>query len=371
MKFTDLSKDFLSNFQDYDNHEIIRRFEDEETGLLAFVGVHNTNLGPALGGGRVRAYKDEDEAISDVLRLSRGMTYKSAAAGMPLGGGKAVILADPYNEKTPEMISAMGRAIDTLGGKYISAEDSGITEADVALMHKQTPYVTGFPDGSPSGLGGDPSPATAHGLFCAMREALKFKHNTENFKGVHVAIQGLGAVGYGLCRILNDHGAKISACDMREDVIAKAQNEFDGINNVGVNDIFDVDADVFAPCAMGAQLNDLTIPRLKVDIIAGAANNQLATPHHGKILSDRGILYAPDYIVNCGGVVSVGYEYFQRSDNNPFDYDLTHDKMMDHVEQASKSVSKIFAHAEAENILPHEAADRYGESIFMDKPLAA
>lgn len=371
MDYKDLDQSALSAFVDYDGHEIVRRFEDEKTGLIAFIAVHNTNIGPALGGCRIRPYASEQDAIEDVLRLSRGMTYKNAAAGLPLGGGKAVVIADPYSEKNDEMIKAMGRAVETLDGQYISAEDSGLSEDDVRLMYGETQYVTGFSDGLTGGLGGNPSPATAHGVYCALKATVKYKLGADTVDGLHVAIQGLGAVGYALCRILTENGARVTACEMREDVVEKAQEEFPALQIVPVDSIFDVDADIFAPCAMGAQLNDLTIPRLKVDMVVGAANNQLATMGHGQMLAERGILYAPDYVVNAGGVIFVSYEYFQRSGKNPFDHALNHDEMMDHVERATSSIVKIFERAERDKSLPHEAADRYAESIFMTQSKAA
>lgn len=364
MEYKDLSSSTLDNYVDYDEHVRVRRVQNEETGLIGYIAVHNTNLGPALGGCRVSAYKSEDEAIRDALRLSRGMTYKNALAGLPLGGGKSVIIADPYTQKTPEMITDVARAVEALGGEYISAEDSGLSEDDVRIMAKETDYVVGFSTDE-SEIGGNPSPVTAYGVFCGMRSAVLKRYGKTNMDGLKVSIQGLGAVGYELARLLQEDGAKIFACDMREAVLEQAQKEIPGLEVVALDDIFDCDADIFAPCAMGAQLNSNTIPRLKVDMVVGAANNQLATQADEQLLEEKNILYAPDYVVNSGGVIAVAYEYFDRIGQNPFPHEINHENMMAHVERSARNVEKIFDYAEKMGISTGLAANQMAEKIFL------
>ncbi len=366
MTYKDLDVSFLSKFVDYDGHETIRRIEDEQTGLLAFIGVHNGNLGPALGGCRMFAYISEEDAIRDVLRLSRGMTYKNALAGLPLGGGKSVIVGDPRKLKADTLISALGRAVESLEGRYITAEDSGTNEHDMITISKQTSYVVGLPSAADS-VGGDPSPVTAYGVYKGIKACALRRYGNESVKGLRVSIQGMGAVGYALCQYLHAEGAILTVTDVREETLKQAQDEMPGVSVVAPDAIFDVEANIFAPCALGAQINDTTVPRLKVDIIAGAANNQLATPAHGQMLAEKGILYAPDYVINAGGVICVAYEYAQRAGKNPFTHDITRANMMAHVEGIGATLAKIFNIAEARNITTALAADELAEAIFRDK----
>lgn len=364
MQIEDIDQATLKNFPDHDGHQKIRNVRDEATGLNAYIGVHNTNLGPALGGCRMLRYPSDKDAIRDVLRLSRGMTYKNALAGLPLGGGKSVIIADPFKDKTEAMMEAMGRAIESLAGTYITAEDSGTNERDMTVIARQTSYVLGLPD-EKSGLGGNPSPATAWGVFNGIKACVSRRYGSEDLGGLTVAVQGLGAVGMSLCRHLVKAGAKLAATDMRPEVMAQAQAEFGNTLRVVAPDgIFSVEANIFAPCALGAQINDQTIPQFKFDIIAGAANNQLAEARHGDVLAERGILYAPDYAINAGGVIAVSYEYFSRSGRNPFPHELSREAMMNHVAGISKTLGRIFSVAEARKLTPAKAADELAESLF-------
>ncbi len=365
MNTKDLDVSYLSQFVDYDGHETIRRIEDEATGLLAFIGIHNGNLGPALGGCRMFSYISEADAVRDVLRLSRGMTYKNALAGLPLGGGKSVIVGDPRKLKTDALISALGRAVEGLGGRYITAEDSGTNEHDMITISKATSYVVGLPSEAGS-VGGDPSPVTAYGVYKGVKACAARRYGSDSVKGLKIAVQGLGAVGYALCEYLHAEGAILTVTDVREESLNRAQTEMPGVSVVAPDAIFDVEANIFAPCALGAQINDETVPRLKVDIIAGAANNQLATPAHGQMLTDKGILYAPDYVINAGGVICVSYEYAQRIGKNPFSHDITRANMMSHVDGIGTTLEKIFNIAEARGITTAKAADELAEAIFRD-----
>lgn len=285
-----------------EGHEQVVHFHDQATGLRAIVAIHSTVLGPALGGCRVWPYESEEAALRDVLRLSKGMTYKNAAMGLDLGGGKAVIIADPREDKTPEMFEAFGRFVERLGGLYITAEDVGTEPEDMVAVKRHTSHVAGLPETS-----GDPSPVTALGVFAGLKAALKHATGSDDLKGRKVAIQGLGAVGMSLAEHLHGEGAELIVTDIAQKRIDQAVSEF-GATAVASDDIYDADADVFAPCALGAVVNDDTIERLKVRVIAGSANNQLAEARHAERLKERGIVYAPDFIINGGGVINVASE---------------------------------------------------------------
>lgn len=285
-----------------EGHEQVTYFYDEATGLKAIIAIHSTVLGPALGGCRVWPYESEEAALYDVLRLSKGMTYKNAAMGLNLGGGKAVIIADPREDKTTELFEAFGRAVERLGGKYITAEDVGTEPEDMVAVRKHTSHVAGLPETS-----GDPSPVTALGVFSGLKAALKHATGSDDLTGKKVAIQGLGAVGMSLAERLHAEGAELIVTDIAQKRIDQAVNDF-GARAVLSDDIYDVDADVLAPCALGAVVNDDTLPRLKVKVIAGSANNQLAESRHADMLRERGIVYAPDFIINGGGVINVASE---------------------------------------------------------------
>jgi leucine dehydrogenase len=284
---------------EFDDHEQVVYCRDAAAGLRAIIAVHNTNLGPALGGCRMLPYADEDAALNDVLRLSRGMTYKAAIADLPLGGGKAVIIGDPKRDKSEALLHAFGRAVDRLGGHYITAEDVGTTIADMDVVRQVTPHVSGTTGGA-----GDPSPSTAHGVFIGMRAAAKHVFGSDDLAGRRIAVQGLGAVGYALCRYLSEAGARLVVADIDSAAVERVVKEFHA-EAVAPDAIYDVEADVFAPCALGGVINDETLRRLKAPIVAGSANNQLAEDRHGQALLDRGILYAPDYVINAGGLIDV------------------------------------------------------------------
>lgn len=340
---------------EFDSHELVAHHHDPATGLRAIIAVHNTRLGKGLGGCRMWAYRNEDEALTDVLRLSRGMTYKAAMAGLPQGGGKSVILGDPRRDKTPAMMQAMGRFVHSLGGKYVVAEDSGTSVADIRAMAAVTPYVGGLADEKSVAAGrtGDPSPATAYGVFVGIQACIKAALGREDLKGLHVAIQGTGNVGYRLARHLHEAGAKLTVTDLHAPAVERCVKDF-GAAVVSMDDIFSVDADVFAPCALGAILNDQTIPELKARIVAGAANNQLAAPRHDRVLLERGILYAPDYVINAGGIIDIHYE-------GPT-YDESTVKA--HLERIGTTLATVFARSR-ENARPAgEVADRMAEERF-------
>jgi leucine dehydrogenase len=284
---------------DFDAHEAVHVFDDRATGLRAVIAVHSTHLGPAAGGTRFWHYADSQSAITDALRLSRGMSYKNAMAGLRAGGGKAVILANPQRTKPQDLLDAFARAVDSLGGKYITAQDVGISEADMVAVSKVTPYVAGLPH-----QGGDPGPYTARGVYLGVQAAAKHALGTDDLSGVHVAIQGVGSVGGGLARYLAAQGAKLTLADVDTDRAAALAAELNG-NSVAADAIMDVEADIFSPCALGAILTADSVAALKVRAVAGGANNQLATGPEGQMLADRGILYAPDYVINAGGIINV------------------------------------------------------------------
>ncbi len=283
-------------------HERVLICSNPEVGLKAIIAVHSTTLGPGLGGVRMWPYNSFDEALRDVLRLSKGMTYKAAAAGLNLGGGKAVIIGDPKKDKSEALFRSFGQYVHSLGGLYITAEDVGIDVEDCETVRVETPWVTGVSEAL--GGSGDPSPVTALGVLQGMKAAAMRKWDS-TLKGKAVAIQGLGSVGMWLASYLADEGAAaIYGCDLDEDATEKAASEH-GVKIVDPDDIYDVDCDVFAPCALGAILNDDTIPRLQCEVVAGAANNQLDEDRHGEELAERGILYAPDFVINSGGLINV------------------------------------------------------------------
>jgi leucine dehydrogenase len=305
----------------FDDHEQIVFCNDKDTGLKAIIGIHNTVLGPALGGTRMWNYNNEWEALNDVLRLSRGMTFKSAVSGLNLGGGKAVIIGDSKKDKTPEMIAKFGQFVNSLSGKYITAEDVGTTTADMDLIRDNTPHVTGISESR--GGSGNPSPVTAFGVYMGMKAAAKYKLGSENLAGVKVLVQGTGHVGETLIDYLTKEGAVVFITDINKDRLDEVRSKYDVEIYTG-EDIYTADVDIYSPCALGATINDETISKLKAKVIAGAANNQLAVEAiHGKILKDKGIAYAPDFLINAGGIINVygeivGYgkeEAFRRTEN--------------------------------------------------------
>ncbi|RVT40867.1 Leu/Phe/Val dehydrogenase [Sphingobium algorifonticola] len=299
---------------DFDDHEAVHLFRDRATGLTAVIAIHSTVLGPGAGGTRFWHYADRADAITDALRLSRGMSYKNAMAGLPMGGAKGVILADAERTKTPQMLEAFGRAVDSLGGRYVTAEDVGISESDMIAIARGTRHVSGLPVGA-GDAGGDPGPFTAYGIYLGVKAAVQQALGKSDMAGVHVAIQGVGSVGGGLARYLAQDGARLTLADVNGDR-ARALAADLGATAVEAEAIIGVEADVFSPNALGAILNAYSIPLLKTAIVAGGANNQLATPADAQRLHARGILYAPDYVINAGGIINVALEYLGQGDRD-------------------------------------------------------
>jgi leucine dehydrogenase len=333
---------------DFDTHEAVHVFEDRKSGLKAVIAVHSTHLGPAAGGTRFWHYADSQAAITDSLRLSRGMSYKNAMAGLPAGGGKAVILADPARSKPQDMLDAFARAVDSLGGKYITAQDVGMSEADMVSLSKITQHVAGLP-----GQGGDPGPYTARGVFLGVQAAAKHALGSDDMNGVHVAIQGVGSVGGGLARYLAEQGAKLTLADVDEIRAAELAAELGGVA-VAADAIMDVEADIFSPCALGAILTASSVAALKVKAVAGGANNQLATGPEGKMLADRGILYAPDYVINAGGIINV-----LRHIDNAGDEEINR-----RIDDIPARLSAIWKESDSSGITPAEVADNMAQKLI-------
>lgn len=340
---------------EFDGHEHVAFYQDKTSGLKAIIAVHNSNLGSALGGCRMWPYANDEEALRDVLRLSKGMTYKAAMAGLKQGGGKAVIIGDPRTEKTSDKLLAMGKFIDSLSGKYISAEDSGLTVDDLKLMGGQTEHVSGIYgkyhiNSEPAD--GNPAPSTAYGVFVGLKTTVKYAMNSE-LKGVKIAIQGLGHVGMRLAKHLHKQGAILYVSDIHPENIENAVSEFSAIA-VSPQNIYDLDVDVFAPCAMGAILDSNNIARLKVKVIAGAANNQLAREEFGQLLADKGILYAPDYVINAGGIIDIYHQSIISSDKG----------LRDHIEKISDTLLEIYLSAQLQGIATNIVANQIAEERF-------
>ena len=345
-------------------HEEIIFCNNTDVGLKAIIAIHDTTLGPALGGLRMWPYETEQEAINDVLRLSRGMTYKAAVSGLNLGGGKAVIIGDPQKDKSEALFRALGKFIDSLHGRYITAEDVGIDVNDMEFIFQETNNVVGVHQ--VHGGSGDPSPFTAHGTVQGIRAALQHKFGDEEIGKYSYAVQGAGHVGNYLIKMLREEGAKVIATDINEAAVEDARSM--GAEIVGLDDIYDVDADVFSPCALGAVINEDTLPRLKFKIVAGAANNQLATDACGDDLEARGILYAPDYAVNAGGLMNVSIEFEGYSKERAVRMTRT----------IYYNVGQIFKIAKRDGISSWKASDRMAEERiailgklkmpFMGKP---
>lgn len=330
------------------DYEQVLFCHDKASGLKAVIAIHDTTLGPALGGCRMWTYVTEDAAVEDALRLARGMTYKNAAAGLNLGGGKTVIIGDPFQEKNEEMFRALGRFIQGLNGRYITAEDVGTTVADMDLIHEETDYVTGI---SPAfGSSGNPSPVTAYGVYLGMKAAAKEAYGDEALSGRTVAVQGLGNVAYTLCEYLHKEGAKLIVTDINAKAVERVVQDFRA-KAVAPDDIYKQQADIFSPCALGAILNDDTISQLTVKVIAGSANNQLAESRHGQKLHELGIIYAPDYVINAGGVINVADEL----------YGYNRERAMKRVGSIASSLTKIFAISKEQNIPTYVAANRLAE----------
>jgi leucine dehydrogenase len=300
------------DYPDYDAHEIVHFVDEPEHGLKAIIAIHSTHLGPAAGGARFWHYDDPADALTDALRLSRGMSYKNAMAGLPLSGGKSVILAPPERQKSPALLAAFGKAVDRLCGRYITAEDVGMSVKDMVEVSRQTKFVAGLPNDA-SDVGGDPGPHTALGVFLGLKAAVKRALGKDSVDGLHIALQGAGSVASGVAMHACAEGARLSIADIDE---AKAKKLADAAGGtvVSPDEILFLEADVVSPCALGAVLNGNTIAKLKTPVVAGAANNQLATAADGAALMQRGILYAPDYVINAGGIINVCTEYLGDGD---------------------------------------------------------
>lgn len=323
---------------------------DAKTGLQAIIAVHSTALGPAVGGCRMWDYKTSEEALTDALRLSKGMTYKAAISGLNWGGGKSVIVG-PASAKTPELLKKFGEFVDRLGGVYVTAKDVGIGSPDLREIKTKTKHVLGI-DGERNSSG-DPSPATAWGVYHGMKATAKHAFGSESLKGLTVAMQGLGAVSFGMLEHLTKEGAKIVGTDIDPAKIEKAKRQF-GIVGVGVDEIYDVACDVFSPCALGASVNVVTLPRIKAKAIAGAANNQLATDEIGIEVMRRGIVYAPDYAINAGGLMNIYHE-------SMVDGGYDQDRAFSHIAKIGQTVDRILERAKGENLPSSVVADRMAE----------
>ena len=299
-------------YPDYDAHEVVHFVDEPECGLKAIIAIHSTHLGPAAGGARFWHYDDPADALTDALRLSRGMSYKNAIAGLPLGGGKSVILAPSDRHKSPELLAAFGKAVDRLCGRYITAEDVGMSVRDMVEVSRQTKFVAGLPNDA-SDVGGDPGPHTALGVFLGIKAAVKRALGKDSVDGLHIALQGAGSVASGVAMHACAEGARLSIADIDEGK-AKKLADATGGSVVSPEEVLFLDVDVVSPCALGAILNGETIPKLKTPIVSGAANNQLATAEDGARLMERGILYSPDYVINAGGIINVCTEYLGDGD---------------------------------------------------------
>jgi leucine dehydrogenase len=337
---------FLLNRMEMMGHEQVVFCNDKESGLKAIIAIHNTTLGPSLGGTRMWNYASEAEALNDVLRLSRGMTYKSAISGLNLGGGKAVIIANPHTDKSEALFRRFGKFVNSLGGKYITAEDVGVSPREMTWVNMETNHVSGLP-----GKSGDPSPVTAYGVYMGMKAAAKKTYGNDSLKGKKVSVQGAGHVGEYLIQFLEKEGAEIFVTDIYKPTLERIAKEYK-VTVVAPEDIYDLDVDIYSPCALGATVNDDTLGRLKCKIIAGAANNQLQDEvKHGKMCMEMGITYAPDYLINAGGVINCFFEVTG--------YDK--ERVMDLTKDIFNTTLAILNKAEEENIPTYLAANKMAE----------
>ncbi|HEX8240050.1 MAG TPA: Glu/Leu/Phe/Val dehydrogenase dimerization domain-containing protein [Allosphingosinicella sp.] len=334
------------DYPDFDDHEIVHFVTDRASGLRAVIAVHSTFLGPAGGGVRFWNYAEPGEGVRDALRLSRGMSFKNAMAGLPLGGGKAVILADESRTKTPEMLAAYGRAVEGLGGRYVTAEDVGMSVADMVALSGETSHVAGLPVAEGS-VGGDPGPHTSYGVFLGVKAAVSRALGKDSLAGVHLAIQGAGSVASGLARRAAAEGARITLTDIDRGRAEALAAEVGG-ESVAPEAIMTLEADVLSPNALGAILTEESIAALKVPVVAGGANNQLATPADGQRIHQRGILYAPDYVINAGGIINVSTEYLKDGDQG---------LVRERIEQIPVRLEQIWSESAATGRNPAEVAD--------------
>ncbi|MGD0142695.1 MAG: Glu/Leu/Phe/Val dehydrogenase dimerization domain-containing protein [Rhizomicrobium sp.] len=343
---------------DFDHHEAVAFFNDKASGLHAIIAIHSTALGPACGGTRMFRYANTDDALTDVLRLSRGMSYKSAIANLPLGGGKAVIIADPARDKTDALFAAYANAINTLAGRYVTAMDVGMTANDMPIIARGTKFIAGYDQ--PGKAGGDSSPPTALGVFMGLKAAVKHRLGVDSTKDLVVAVQGLGKVGMDVARRLHDEGAHLLVADVNESSTRKAADAF-GAKVLPPDAIVTASCDVLSPNAMGAILNDVTIPALHARVVAGAANNQLARDAHGEMLRARGVLYAPDYAINGGGIIRVAAQIYDWSDA----------EVERRVLAIADTLNEIFHRADVEGLPTNTIADRIAEERMAKGPARA
>lgn len=344
---------------DFDDHEMVHVVRDRASGLTAIIAVHSTHLGPGAGGTRFWHYPNPKDGLRDALRLSRGMSYKNAMAGLPMGGGKAVILADDARTKTPDMLAAFGDAVEGLSGRYVTAEDVGISEADMVAVSQRTAHVSGLPVSGEGSAGGDPGPFTSYGIYLGIKAAVKHKLGTDSMQGVHVAVQGTGSVGGGVARLLAKDGARLSLADIHADGV-KALAEELGADIVAPDAILTTECDVLNPNALGAILDEQSIAALSTQIVAGGANNQLARAHHGAALFERGILYAPDYVINAGGIISVATEYLARRDGKQ----ASKADVNALIEQIPARLEQVWTTSEASGTSPDVVADQMAQELI-------
>ena len=337
---------------EFDNHESVHYFHDADTGLKAIVAVHSTALGPGAGGTRRWVYNNDEDALTDVLRLARGMTYKNAVAGLKFGGGKAVILGSDDAPKSPELFRAFGRFVNSLSGRYITAEDVGCSVDDMRYVREETGFVSGLPQ-SGNDAGGDPSPWTALGCFQGIEAAAEARLGADSVKGLRVAVQGVGHVGYYLCKLLHEAGAELFISDVNKDHL-KITLDAVPATVVPPQELLFADVDVLAPCALGNILTSVTIPKINAKIIAGGANNQLSTPADGIRLAERDILYAPDYVINAGGIINVAAEYYGNS---------SEDDVRADVGRIKDRLKNIFEQAKETGRPTNELADELARSL--------
>jgi len=333
----------------FDHHELVAATEDRKTGLRAIVAIHDTTLGMAMGGCRMYPYANDADALEDVLRLSRGMTYKSALAGLPIGGGKSVIIGDPRRQKTEPLLEAMGKFLDTLNGRYITGEDSGTCVADMHVIRRQTAFVAGLDEGP--AFNGDPAPFTALGTVYGIQAALRHQRGSDSLQGISIAVQGAGAVGRNLIRTMVSQGAKVFAADTNPQNMAMAEHL--GAIPVSSKEILELAVDVLAPCAMGAILNQQSIPRINAAIIAGAANNQLAELQHGEFLRERGILHAPDFAINAGGIIRMHHQGHGTTEQSAA-----------HIARIGDTLTSIFRQSDEQNVSTTRVAEQRAEKVL-------
>jgi len=334
----------------FDNHELVSFHSDRSSGLRAIIAVHNTSLGPGVGGCRMFPYPGDADALHDVLRLSRGMTYKSALAGLPMGGGKSVIIGDPHKQKTRHLMETMGDFVNSQGGRYVAAEDSGTGVDDMRIMGERTGYVSGLDDNE---YGGDPSPSTALGVYLGIRTAAKHRLGVDTLQGLSVAIQGLGHVGYYLARYLVADGAIVWGADVNRLNLDRAVKEL-GVRAVDPDEILTMEVDILAPCAMGAVLNDVSIPNIRAGIIAGAANNQLASFDDGTNLEGRGILYCPDFLINAGGIIDVHHQRIGSGNT----------EKREHIERIETTLAEVLRRADESHRQTQAIAEELAEEYL-------